>query len=63
MNPQFHNKTKHIGIKFHFVRGQVKCQKVELKYCRTDEMLADIFTKGLGTTQFAKLRKIAGMED
>ena len=47
-NPQFHGKVKHIGNKFHFIQEHVSCQKVKLKYCRTDEMLADMLTKGLG---------------
>ena len=46
-NPQFHGCTKHIEIKFHFVREQVKGGAVELKYCPTEEMVADMLTKGL----------------
>ena len=62
-NPQFHGRAKHIGIKFHFIREQVANKKVELKYCRTDEMLADMFTKGLGTKTFVKLRELIGLKD
>ena len=62
-NPQFHGRAKHIGIKFHFIREQVANKKVELKYCRTDEMLADMFTKGLGTMKFVKLRELIGLKD
>uniref|UniRef100_A0A1X7VWA0 Reverse transcriptase Ty1/copia-type domain-containing protein n=1 Tax=Amphimedon queenslandica TaxID=400682 RepID=A0A1X7VWA0_AMPQE len=43
-NPQFHGRSKHIVIKYHFIRDQVKDGTVELKYCKTEEMLADVFT-------------------
>ena len=40
-NPQFHGRTKYIEIKFHFIREQVKDGAVKLKYCPTEEMVAD----------------------
>ena len=46
-NPQFHGRSKHIAIKYHFIREQVRNGKVELKCCRTNDMVADIMTKGL----------------
>ena len=30
--PQFHNRTKHVGIKYHFIREQVNSGTVELRY-------------------------------
>ena len=60
-NPQFHGRTKHIEIKYHFIRDQVKKGTVELKYCQTEDMIADIFTKGLQRDKFAKLRQMAGV--
>ena len=53
-NPQFHGRTKHIGIKYHYVREQVSKSTIELRYCRTDNMIADIFTKGLSQEKFIK---------
>ena len=46
-NPQFHGRAKHIGIKYHFIREQVSSGTVDLMYCKTDEMIADMLTKGL----------------
>ena len=61
-NPQFHGKSKHIAIKYHFVRDQVKKGTIQVRYCRTEEMPADMMTKGLGSDRFAKLRKMIGMK-
>ena len=61
-NPQHHGKAKHIDIKFHYVREMVTMNKIELKYCKSDEMIADMWTKGIGKMQFAKLRSMIGMK-
>ena len=60
-NPQFHGRTKHISVKYHFIREQVDKKAVELKYCPTEEMVADMLTKGLAKEQFQKLRLKAGV--
>ena len=44
-NPQYHSKTKHIDIKYHYVREKVSDSTVELRYCPTSEMIADVLTK------------------
>ena len=62
-NPQFHGRAKHIGIKYHFIREQVENGNVELSYCRTEEMVADMLTKGLGREQLRKLRKMSGLDE
>jgi len=43
-NPQFHGRTKHIELKYHFIRKQIKSGTVELKYCPTENMIADMLT-------------------
>ena len=60
-NPQFHGRTKHIAIKYHFIREQVNSKTLELRYCRTNDMIADMLTKGLSGEQFEKLRFMAGV--
>ena len=61
-NPQFHGRSKHIAIKYHFVRDQVGKGTVKLlKYCHMKEMVADMLTKGLPKNQFVKLRFMAGV--
>lgn len=46
-NPIMHSKTKHIPIKYHFLREQVLEQKVKLEYVPSKEQVANIFTKPL----------------
>ena len=60
-NPQFHGRSKHISIKYHFVRDHVSEGSIFLKYCASEEMTADFLTKGLGKEQFIKVCKLAGV--
>ena len=46
-NPVNHGHAKHIDIKYHHIRDEVKRGEVQLEYCETATMLADIMTKGL----------------
>ncbi|XP_050946570.1 secreted RxLR effector protein 161-like [Cucumis melo] len=43
-NPVFHGRSKHIRIKYHFIRDLVKDGEVIVKYCKTQDQVADIFT-------------------
>jgi hypothetical protein len=60
-NPVFHSKTKHIPIKYHFLREQVTNQIVQVHYIPTTEQIADIFTKPLAKTPFEYLRQKLGV--
>ncbi|PIL28794.1 transcription factor [Ganoderma sinense ZZ0214-1] len=44
---QYHARTKHIDIRFHFICWIVEDKKVKLVYCPTEDMVADILTKAL----------------
>ena len=55
-NPRFHERTKHIDVSYHFVREQVKLNNIIVKYCPTQDMLADVMTKGLAKDTFQKFR-------
>ncbi|KAJ8503716.1 hypothetical protein OPV22_004602 [Ensete ventricosum] len=46
-NPTFHGRTKHIEIRYHFIRDLVADGAITMKYCGTDEQVADILTKSL----------------
>ena len=60
-NPVMHSKTKHIPIKYHFLREQVLEQKVKLEYAPSKEQVADIFTKPLPREAFKYLRQKLGV--
>ena len=51
------NRTKHIDIKYHFVREKVLTSDVRVEYCPTEFMLADVFTKPLAAPRHAMLCK------
>ncbi|XP_004966968.2 uncharacterized protein LOC101762853 [Setaria italica] len=55
-NPVLHSKTKHIEVRHHFLRDHVEKGDIELKYIDTSQQLADILTKPLDQTTFARLR-------
>ena len=43
-NPVQHSRTKHIDIKYHFIREHVMNGTVELHFVPSEKQLADIFT-------------------
>lgn len=51
------SRTKHIDTKIHFVKDYVEKRNVNIQYCPTEEMLADLFTKGLAKAKFEMFRK------
>ncbi|XP_074291616.1 secreted RxLR effector protein 161-like [Silene latifolia] len=62
-NPIQHSRTKHIDIRHHFLRDHVEKGQIRLKFCRTEDQIADIFTKPLEREQFVKLRLEIGLLD
>ena len=56
-----HGRSKHIDVRFHFLRELSKDGTVELDYCSTQEQLADIMTKPLKLDIFLKLRASLGV--
>jgi hypothetical protein len=60
-NPILHANTKHIPIKYHFLKEQVTDRVVQVNYIPYTEQIVDIFTKLLAKTQFEYLRQKLGM--
>ena len=60
-NPVLHAKTKHIEVRYHFLRDNVEKGKISLSYVPTRDQLADIFTKPLDQATFAHLRGELGV--
>lgn len=61
-NPVFHERSKHIDTRYHFIREHVSKNDVELVYCKSQDQVADIFTKPLKHDVFRKLKFILGMK-
>ena len=60
-NPVFHGGTKHIKIKFHFIREVQQSNEVLLVQCSSESQLGDIFTKSLPKERFEDLRQRIGV--
>ena len=62
-NPRFHNRTKHIDVAYHFIREKVNDKSIDVKYCSTDQMLADVMTKSLPRQTFQKFRDMLNVKE
>jgi len=60
-NLVFHKKTKHFNIKFYFLREVQQRGEVTLVYCKSENQLADLFTKPLPIRKFELLRQKIGV--
>jgi hypothetical protein len=60
-NPQFHDRTKHIEVRYHYLRRKVEDEEIELEYVPTGEQVADIMTKGLTGEKHLKFSKDMGI--
>ncbi|KAJ9542229.1 hypothetical protein OSB04_028735 [Centaurea solstitialis] len=60
-NPVLHSKTKHIEVRYHFIRDHVMNGDIELYFVPTEYQLADLFTKPLDVTRFNMLLSELGM--
>lgn len=61
-NPVSHARTKHIDIRYHYVREVIQSGTVDVQYCPTAEMNADLLTTPLPIGPFEKLRVALGMD-
>lgn len=62
-NPVFHGRTKHIAIRHHFIREAIEDEEVQLSFCKTNDQVADIFTKALPREKIQKLRESLGVQE
>ncbi|KAI3714929.1 hypothetical protein L6452_21891 [Arctium lappa] len=60
-NPVQHSKTKHIDVRYHFLKDHVERGIIEMYFVQTDLQLADIFTKALDERRFNFLISKLGM--
>ena len=61
-NPVSHSRTKHINIKYHYIREAIQSEDIDLEYCPTEMVVADILMKPLPCEKFETLCKEMGLE-
>ena len=62
-NPKHHSRVKHIDIAYHFSRERVASNEIDVIYCPTDRMIADVMTKPLSKDKFERYRSLLGVVD
>ncbi|GKF66837.1 hypothetical protein Tco_0193354 [Tanacetum coccineum] len=60
-NPILHSRTKHIDIRYHFIKDHIFKGDIQLHIIPTEYQLADIFTKPLDEPTFTRLKAKLGM--
>lgn len=55
-NPVFHDQSKHIDMRYHYIKNMVERGVMRLQYISTDEQIADVFTKPLSSAKFVYFR-------
>ena len=61
-NPVLHDRSKHIDVKFHFLREYVDGGQIVIEFVETARQLADVLTKPLGRLRLTELKEMIGME-
>ncbi|KAD2805945.1 hypothetical protein E3N88_39322 [Mikania micrantha] len=60
-NPVMHRRTKHIEVRFHYLRDLVNDEKIQLMFCSTKDQVADVLTKPVKLEVFEKMRDMLGV--
>ena len=61
-NPAINDKSKHIDIKFHYIRDEYNNKIIDIVHKPSEDILADIFTKSLPPVTHKKLVKSLNMQ-
>jgi hypothetical protein len=60
-NSIYHARTNHIEVHYHFIREKILAKEIDLVHVSTEDQVADIFTKALGTDKLKKFQKMLGV--
>ena len=60
-NPVFHDRSKHIDTRFHYIRECIARKDVQIEYVKSYDQIADIFTKPLKYEDFSRIRSLLGL--
>ena len=61
-NPVLHDRSKHIDVKFHFLRDYVDRGQIVIEFVKTGRRLADVLTKPLRRLRLMELKEMISME-
>ena len=61
-NPVFHERSKHIRIKYHFIRDYLEDESIKANHIATTNQLAGILTKSLEKSKFQEMRERIGLQ-
>ena len=60
-NPVLHDRSKHIDVKFHFLRDCIDGGQIVIEFVETGRQLVDVLTKPFSRLWFSELKKMIGM--
>ena len=61
-NPEFHKRTKHVDVRYHYIREKYASGDIDVYYVTSKEQIADILTKAIPCNQFEILRNMLGVK-
>ena len=61
-NPVLYDRSKHIDVKFHFLRDCVDGGQIVIEFVKIGRQLTDVLTKPLGRLRLTELKKMIGIE-
>lgn len=62
-NPVFHGRSKHIDVRYHFIRECVERGEIVINHISSDKQCADILTKAMAIAKFEEMRSLLGMKN
>ena len=60
-NAEFHERTKHIAVRYHFIRERYESGEIAIEYCPTGDQVADVLTKGLSREKVERFSEKMGL--
>ena len=60
---KFHSRTKHIDLRYHFIREAVQDEKINVSYVPTEENMLDVLTKALAKPKFQHFVEMLGLRE
>jgi hypothetical protein len=62
-NPTFHSKTKHIQLRYHFIRSTLEDGKLKMEKIHTSQNIADMLTKGVTREKLSSCSVLVGLQE